>query len=193
MQRNESFRSFFRFSYFGFIIAVLVMGCSNSEDFSGQSSEINDEDAVIIFNAANWPDVVFQHRSHSEYWNNNCFECHSHTDVRDETQWKCSECHSNDDSENLCSDDAEGHDCMYVQCYKCHQTLETDPTPDCSDCHIISASNGQFVDSAVGGLVYSTPGLRGVTDSEGRFQFHSGDTVSFSPQRQSLVGFYNYL
>ncbi len=180
MPRNVFFRSFFRSFYLGFILAVLVMGCSNSDDFPGQTSEISDEDAVIVFSAANWPDVVFQHRSHSEYWDNNCFECHSHTDVRDETQWKCSECHSNEDSDNLCADDAEGHDCMYVQCFKCHQTLEIDPTPDCSDCHIINASNGQFVDSFVGGLVFSTSGLRGVTDSQGRFQFNSGDTISFS-------------
>lgn len=180
MRWYDNFRSFFTQICLSIFTAILVYGCSNSDDFLGQPTEISDEDAVIVFSAASWPAVTFQHRDHSEYWNNNCFECHSHTDVRDETKWKCSECHSDDDSENLCTDDAEGHDCMFVQCFNCHQSLDADPTPECSTCHLIAASTGQFYDSPVSGLIYSTPALRGITDSQGTFQYSLGDTITFS-------------
>jgi len=39
---------------------------------------------------------------------------------------------------------------------------------------------GTFVDSPVAGLAYVTSsGLSGVTDAQGRFQFHAGDTLTF--------------
>lgn len=42
------------------------------------------------------------------------------------------------------------------------------------------AQTGQFIDSPVEGLGYVTSsGLSGVTDAQGRFQFHPGDTVTF--------------
>ena len=103
-----------------------------------------------------------------------------HTDVTDDTLWECSECHSSNDAENLCTDDEHGHDCMFVQCVVCHQTLDTDPTPDCADCHVITKNTGQFVDSVVTGLIYTTPSFKGTTDSEGKFQYLSNETVTFA-------------
>ncbi|MBK6740702.1 MAG: hypothetical protein IPG64_24105 [Haliea sp.] len=38
---------------------------------------------------------------------------------------------------------------------------------------------GQFIDSAVSGIRYSTATRAGVTDSEGRFEYEAGQTVSF--------------
>ena len=39
---------------------------------------------------------------------------------------------------------------------------------------------GQLIDSAVGGVSFSTPSFSGVTDSLGRFQFKEGELVTFS-------------
>lgn len=43
----------------------------------------------------------------------------------------------------------------------------------------VELPSGRFLDSAVAGLSYSTPTLTGVTDSDGRFNYRSGETVSF--------------
>lgn len=42
-----------------------------------------------------------------------------------------------------------------------------------------SVQHGQFVDSAVSGVRFSTETRSGVTDSEGRFEYLEGETVSF--------------
>ncbi|MBF0177320.1 MAG: hypothetical protein HQL63_10825 [Magnetococcales bacterium] len=42
------------------------------------------------------------------------------------------------------------------------------------------ASTGQLMDAPVQGVTYSTPTLSGVTDSQGTFQYHTGEPVSFS-------------
>lgn len=177
---RNSVTLFLSYIYISCILLTLVWGCSSSSQPTGSSREVSNQDAVIVFEVAGWPDVTFTHKRHAEYWGNNCMECHMHTDVTDETLWECSQCHSGDDAENLCSDDSHGHDCMFVQCVRCHQTLDTDPTTDCSDCHVLTENTGQFVDSMVTGLIYTTPTLKGTTDSEGKFQYLTGETVTFS-------------
>ncbi|MBW1865898.1 MAG: cytochrome c3 family protein [Deltaproteobacteria bacterium] len=156
MLYHKSFKFFLPYICIGLMTLMLVWGCSSSSQPTGSSREVSNQDAVITFEVSDWPDVTFTHKSHAEYWNNNCMECHMHTDVTDETLWECSECHSVDDAESLCSDDNYGHDCMFVQCVRCHRSLDTDPTPDCSSCHVLTENTGQFVDSIVTGLIYST-------------------------------------
>lgn len=180
MQCRRSFKRLIPYMYISLITLTLVWGCSSSSQPTDTSREVSNQDAVIVFAVSGWPDVSFTHKRHAEYWNNNCMECHMHTDVRDETLWECSECHSGNDAENLCTNDNYGHDCMFVQCVRCHRSLDTDPTPDCSDCHVLTENTGQFVDSAVTGLIYSTPALKGTTDSEGKFQYLTGETITFS-------------
>jgi len=180
MRYHKSFKFFLPYICIGLMILTLVWGCSSSSQPTGSSREVSNQDAVIVFEVSGWPDVTFTHKSHAEYWNNNCMECHMHTDVTDETLWECSECHSGDDAESLCSDDDYGHDCMFVQCVRCHRSLDTDPTPDCSSCHVLTENTGQFVDSIVTGLIYTTSSLKGTTDNEGKFQYLTDETVTFS-------------
>ncbi len=168
------------FASIAILIVLLLVGCDNESNLNGQTVSIANEDAFISFSAGTEADVIFNHKVHSEqYWDNNCFECHSHGDVRDTTQWQCSECHSNEDAEGLCADDANNHDCMYVQCKRCHDTINPDPTPNCTDCHVTVAS-GLFLDSAVQGLTYVTATQGGTTDSAGTFQYIPGETITFS-------------
>ncbi len=168
------------FASIAILIVLLLVGCDNESNLNGLTVSVSNEDAFISFSAGSQPDVIFNHKVHSEqYWDNNCFECHSHGDVRDTTQCQCSECHSDEDSEGLCADDAENHDCMYVQCKRCHDTIDPNPTPNCSDCHVTVAS-GVFLDSAVQGLTYETTTQSGSTDSNGTFAYQVGETVTFS-------------
>jgi len=110
-------------------------GCSNDTDDTGDPPAIDPAQSLIIFRVTGQSDVNFTHQAHADYYDNTCMVCHMHTDVRDDTIWSCSECHDNDDSDGLCVDDAEGHNCMYVQCQDCHDQQATDPTPNCTDCH----------------------------------------------------------
>lgn len=82
-------------------------------------------------------DVVFTHAQHAGYYQNSCLVCHSHTHVRDDSIWGCGFCHTSEDSEGICEDDLDGHDCLQVQCADCHAQQTPNPTPVglCFSCH----------------------------------------------------------
>jgi hypothetical protein len=50
----------------------------------------------------------------------------------------------------------------------------------CNDSSSSSSKTGVFNDSPVSGLDYETPSLSGTTDSEGKFRYRNGQTVTFS-------------
>ena len=161
------------------VLAFSFFACSNEMDYTGEAPSIDSEHKVITFSGGDGvDDVTFEHEKHAVYWDNNCLECHTHTDVRDDTVWGCAECHSNDDRENLCSDDANGHDCMFVQCYQCHIVQTPDPTPTCVDCHI-PIYTGVFAFGPVQGLEFSTETQGGLLDDTGAFTYLDGETITF--------------
>ena len=165
------------------ISTLFFLGCSNSSDYSGQDPKVSAADAVIVFQAGAEEDVTFLHQKHAELWDQACFVCHNHFDVRTDGAWKCAECHSNNDTEGLCADDVNNHDCMAAQCYNCHQDPAMvpggDPAPNCIDCHI-PISTGTFVDGAVQGLRYQTSSQSGLTDASGSFFYLAGGDITFS-------------
>ena len=58
--------------------------------------------------------------------------------------------------------------------------------PGCDDSDDGPVREGVFLDSAVAGLDYRTPTLRGLTDARGAFQFREGEWVSFSVGKLDL-------
>ncbi len=171
---------------------LFVSGCSNSSDLNGYQATVSDSDAVIVFQVGSEEDVTFLHRKHAEFWQQDCFLCHNHFDVRTDGAWKCGECHSNNDTENLCTDDANNHDCMAAQCYKCHLDPAIVPgplPPSCSYCHM-PINTGTFIDSPVQGLFYQTTTQSGITDGSGSFTYMAGETITFYAGTV-LLGFAN--
>jgi hypothetical protein len=175
------------YSLFILLTIIAFTGCGNesSNKYSadpGAVKEIDEKDYLVVFEASGgWPDVTFTHKDHADYYEDDCFKCHSHVNVRDESVWTCSSCHSSDDWEGLCKDDESEHDCMYVQCLNCHEQLDQDPTPDCTSCHVtINIGYGQFLDGPVEGLIYWTSTQKGMTDSNGTFKYIPGEQITFA-------------
>ena len=113
----------------------LFSGCADDLDPTQIQAPFIDEDhAEITFLGDERSDVVFAHKVHSQRLANNCFQCHFCGDLTGGTHWMCRDCHAPLDPERLCQND-EDHGCTYTQCQYCHEGQDTNPTPDCIDCH----------------------------------------------------------
>jgi hypothetical protein len=169
------------------VTLMIVAACSNSTDFPTVNPAVPESKSTITFRVlGDDADVVFTHQAHSEQYDSNCLECHSHADIRDSSIWTCdsTDCHSEEDSEAICEDDAYGHDCMYVQCLTCHEdpdvmALFSPPqAADCDECHM-TFQTGVFHDAPVDGLIYKTLTSEDMTAGGGQFQYRPGETIEF--------------
>lgn len=163
------------------ILFGLLPACSNTHEYSGSPPTIDGQHEVIMLKASagGVDDVRFRHKLHADYYGNTCMVCHSHTSARDSSIWSCSTCHAANDAQGLCGTTGDGHACMSAQCLKCHQQLNSDPTPLCTQCHIPPLF-GVFVDAPVKGLDYKTQTHKGTTDAAGTFKYLQGETITFS-------------
>lgn len=170
-------------------LLAATVACSNSTQFSTATPAVPASKAIITINVLGAePDVVFTHEAHADYWQNNCLECHSHSNIRDNSIWTCDseQCHTEEDTEGICANDASGHDCMFVQCLGCHQNEPTAPQADeCGKCHMIFLT-GTFHDAPVDGLLYRTITRLDMTAGGGHFQYRQGETIEFSINGLSL-------
>ncbi len=159
-------------------LAISLFACSNEADFTGEAPSIDSGKEVFTFAGGAQGDVTFEHKTHATYVDNNCLECHTHLDVRDDTVWGCDSCHSSEDREQFCANDANGHDCTYFLCEQCHALEIPNPTPSCAGCHI-PIYTGVFASGPVQGLEFSTETQDGTTDATGAYTYLGGETITF--------------
>ena len=117
----------------GVSIFLMLSACGESDYSSSDQRKIESYEEVIIFVGSTRSDVTFDHKDHSDRYQDDCFECHNCGDFSKTTFWKCQECHSAADSEGLCEGEADGHGCVMVQCETCHEKEYEYKV--CVDCH----------------------------------------------------------
>ncbi|MCU0822154.1 MAG: cytochrome c family protein [Spirochaetes bacterium] len=89
------------------------------------------EDKVLIVKTGHRkPQILFNHKSHSEDYVTKCSECHHREgDLKDKSYRKCQECHKERDQGHVINLKGAFHQ----QCHDCHR--KTSGPKACGRCH----------------------------------------------------------